>query len=158
VATKPSTFLAELKRRKVYRAATAYIVVGVGVPGAAEVILDPLGLEALRPCLVILVLLGFGDRKQALAAVTDRVKRAVAWDAIWSLPLTCGFAAAGDTERALQWLDHTIDYGICNVPYYRDRDPFLVSIRADERFDELMAKAQSRSNSLAAASEDTARM
>jgi hypothetical protein len=59
VASKLSLFLAELKRRKVSHVAVVYVVVGVGILGAAEVILDPLGLEALRPYLVILILLGF---------------------------------------------------------------------------------------------------
>jgi len=59
VASKLSLFLAELKRRKVYQVSVVYVIVGVGILGAAEVILDPLGLEALRPALVVLVLLGF---------------------------------------------------------------------------------------------------
>jgi TolB-like protein len=54
-----NSFLSELKRRRVYRVAVVYVVVGLGVLGAAEVILDPLGLEALRAYIVILVLLGF---------------------------------------------------------------------------------------------------
>ena len=58
MASKLSLFLAELKRRKVNRVAIVYVIVGVGILGAAEVILDPLGLEALRSYLVILVLLG----------------------------------------------------------------------------------------------------
>ena len=56
--SKLRTFLAELKRRRVYQVAAVYIVVGLGVLGAAEVILDPIGLGALRPPIVILVLLG----------------------------------------------------------------------------------------------------
>jgi len=59
VASKISSLLAELKRRKVGRVAGVYIVVGLGILGAAEVILDPLGLATLRPYIVILVLLGF---------------------------------------------------------------------------------------------------
>jgi TolB-like protein len=59
VASKFSFFLAELKQRKVGRVAAVYLVVGLGVLGAAEVILDPLGLEALRPYVVVLVILGF---------------------------------------------------------------------------------------------------
>ncbi|MDP2957478.1 MAG: tetratricopeptide repeat protein [Longimicrobiales bacterium] len=51
--------LAELKRRKVYHVAAVYVGVGLGVLGAAELILDPLGLGAFRPLIVILVLLGF---------------------------------------------------------------------------------------------------
>ena len=49
----------ELKRRKVWRVAAAYLIVGLGVLGAAEVILDPLGLGAARPFIVIGTLLGF---------------------------------------------------------------------------------------------------
>ncbi|MGW8268142.1 MAG: hypothetical protein ACWGSQ_17380 [Longimicrobiales bacterium] len=51
--------LSEIRRRKVYRAAAVYVVVGLGVLGAAEVILDPLGLSGVRPYIVVLVLLGF---------------------------------------------------------------------------------------------------
>ena len=51
--------MAELKRRKVYHVAAVYVVVGLGILGAAELILDPLGLEAARPLIVILTLLGF---------------------------------------------------------------------------------------------------
>lgn len=49
----------ELRRRKVFRAAAVYVAVGLGVLGASEVILDPLGLGGARPYIVILVLLGF---------------------------------------------------------------------------------------------------
>ena len=59
MASSLGVFLSELKRRKVYRVAVAYIVVGLGVLGAAEVIMDPLGLEGARPIIVILTLLGF---------------------------------------------------------------------------------------------------
>jgi len=52
-------FLKELKRRKVYRVAVTYVVVGLGVLGAAEVIMEPLGLDAARPFVVIVTLLGF---------------------------------------------------------------------------------------------------
>ena len=51
-------FLAELKRRHVYQVAAAYIVVGLGVLGAAELILQPLGLDAARPFIVVVTLLG----------------------------------------------------------------------------------------------------
>ena len=59
MAYRVGVFLSELKRRKVYQVALAYIVVGLGVLGAAELIMDPLGLEGARPIIVILTLLGF---------------------------------------------------------------------------------------------------
>lgn len=52
-------FLSELKRRRVYHVGVAYAVVGLGVLGAAELILEPLGLEALMPVIVVLTILGF---------------------------------------------------------------------------------------------------
>jgi len=58
VASKLSLFLAELKRRKVYRVATVYVVVGLGVIAAAEGIFPPLGLEQVQSLVVVLVLLG----------------------------------------------------------------------------------------------------
>ena len=51
--------MSELKRRRVYHVAVAYLVVGLGVLGAAELILEPLGLEALMPFIVVLTMLGF---------------------------------------------------------------------------------------------------
>ena len=53
------TFLGELRRRKVYRASAVYVAVGLGILGAAELILDPLGLAAARPFIVIMIVLGF---------------------------------------------------------------------------------------------------
>jgi len=49
----------ELRRRHVYKVGAAYMAVGLGVLGAAELILDPLGLGSARPIIVILTLLGF---------------------------------------------------------------------------------------------------
>jgi len=59
MASRLLAFFSELKRRKVYHVAAVYVVVGIGVLSAAEVILDPLGFQNLRPYIVILVLLGF---------------------------------------------------------------------------------------------------
>ena len=59
VPSKLETFLAKLKRRRVYHVAVAYIVVGLGVLGAAELILEPLGLDNARPFIVVFTLLGF---------------------------------------------------------------------------------------------------
>lgn len=56
--SKVGEFFAELRRRRVYNAAIAYVVVGLGVLGAAELILDPLGLTGLRPAIVVLTILG----------------------------------------------------------------------------------------------------
>ena len=59
MASKRAALIAELKRRRVHSVAVGYVIAGVGVLGAAEVILDPLGLGSWRTYLVFLVLAGF---------------------------------------------------------------------------------------------------
>lgn len=56
---KARRFFSELKRRHVYHVAVAYVVVGLGVVGAAELMLEPLGLYALMPFIVVIAILGF---------------------------------------------------------------------------------------------------
>ncbi len=73
--------------------------------------------------------------------VTGRLEQAVWWDDIWSLLLAGGYAQIGANERAIHWVDHAIDYGICTVRYLSERDPFLAKLRSDERFGPLMEKA-----------------
>ena len=59
MTTSIKTLTAELKRRKVYRTAYLYVVFGLGLLGAAELILDPLGLGEMRRTVVLATLAGF---------------------------------------------------------------------------------------------------
>jgi serine/threonine-protein kinase len=60
VATKLSSFLAELKRRKVYRVAVVYVVVGAGIWAGAEVAFPALSLPPwCLTLVVVLTLIGF---------------------------------------------------------------------------------------------------
>jgi hypothetical protein len=57
MASKLSSFLVELKRRKVYRVATVYVVVGAGIIGLADAALP--SWEQLQVPVVVLILIGF---------------------------------------------------------------------------------------------------
>jgi hypothetical protein len=57
LAPKLSLFLAELKRRKVYRVAVVYVVVGAGIIGLGDAALP--SWEQLQVPVVVLVLIGF---------------------------------------------------------------------------------------------------
>jgi TolB-like protein/Flp pilus assembly protein TadD len=59
VASKLSSFLAELKRRKVYRVATVYVVVGAGIIGLCEAALPSDVWEGIQIPVGLVILIGF---------------------------------------------------------------------------------------------------
>jgi len=89
-----------------------------------------------------------GEREHALAAVSGPLEQGVCWDDFYSLCMADGYALIGEHDRALHWLNHAIDYGIANVSFLSECDPFLKSLRTDERFEALMDKARRLSESL----------
>jgi TolB-like protein len=58
VASKVSLFLAEMKRRKVYRVATVYVVVGAGIIGLCEAALPPNLWEGIQIPVGVIILVG----------------------------------------------------------------------------------------------------
>ncbi len=59
MASKLSLFLAELKRRKVYRVGTVYVVVGAGIIGLCEAALPSSLWERIQVPVGIIILVGF---------------------------------------------------------------------------------------------------
>ncbi len=59
MASRISVFLAELKRRKVYRVLVAYVVVGTGIIGVADAALPDDIWDQLQIPIVVLILVGF---------------------------------------------------------------------------------------------------
>jgi hypothetical protein len=89
-----------------------------------------------------------GDKDSALGSITEDLEQAAWWDDIYPLWIADGYALTGEPDRAFHWLEHAIDYGIRNVPFLSQHDPFLENLRSDPRFDALMGKAQRLSDSL----------
>ncbi len=89
-----------------------------------------------------------GERKHALAAVSEQLEQGAWWDDFYSLCMADGYALIRDHDAAFHWLDHAIDYGIANVRFLSECDPFLKDLRTDQRFEILMDKARRLSKSL----------
>jgi hypothetical protein len=51
-------------------------------------------------------------------------------------------AAVGETEKALIWLDGTIDRGMIIYPVLSEHDLYLENIRGTARFDQAMARVR----------------
>ena len=79
-----------------------------------------------------------GRSEEALQAATADILEAARWDDLWSLWMAEGYAVIGEHHRAMDMLERTIRFGICNVTFLSKHDPFLESIRDEPRFAELM--------------------
>jgi TolB-like protein len=87
-----------------------------------------------------------GEKEQALEAVPEPFEEALKWDDGWTLLMAVGYAVIEETDRALHWLDLTIENGITNVAFYQAHLPFFEGLRMDDRFQGLMEKAATLSN------------
>jgi TolB-like protein len=58
--------------------------------------------------------------------------------------LAGGFAALGDTEQALYWVDQAIERGFAHIPFLAERDPLLARLRGTPAFVERLDRLQAR--------------
>jgi tetratricopeptide (TPR) repeat protein len=56
--------------------------------------------------------------------------------------LSEAYAQLGETENALEWLEHAVDIGFINYPFLNEYDPLLANIRGEERFQKLMERVK----------------
>jgi TolB-like protein/predicted Ser/Thr protein kinase len=82
-----------------------------------------------------------GDRECALRLMTPEFQKTCRRDFAWSYNVAARLALLGAKGEALDWLENAIHRGFINYPFIQC-DPFLESIRDDERFKELMARAK----------------
>ena len=55
---------------------------------------------------------------------------------------TQAYALLGEKEKALNWLENTIECGFINYPFLSDIDPFLENIRRENRFKKIMKRVK----------------
>ena len=169
-----SRFLAELKRRKVYHVAVAYVAVGFALvefrrqyekdsenpnwvawyalalaydheaetaaeliepiatahPDKPHAILAAMQIRALR-----------GDREGFLRKLDGPLHD---WfrERVWATRVAAAFALLDEREEALNWLEHAVNCGFIHYPLFSEKDPWLESIRGEERFQDLMARVR----------------
>jgi hypothetical protein len=48
----------------------------------------------------------------------------------------------GESEEAVEWLEHGVDLGAINYPFLSLLDPYLENLRGDSRFNDLMVRVK----------------
>ena len=84
-----------------------------------------------------------GKKQEALQSVTDELRFVAGRDITYSWFVAMGYAILDEREKAMDWLEKTVDLGFINYPLLSKYDPFLEKIRREERFKKLMEKVKS---------------
>jgi tetratricopeptide (TPR) repeat protein len=104
----------------------------------ADVVEKHPNMHGIRPFMAMFLSAG-GKHDEALAQLTDNVKRNGEVDADISYSIGSVYALEGFPNDAFEWLERSISLGNANRPCF-ENDPNLESLRSDPRFAELMKR------------------
>jgi tetratricopeptide (TPR) repeat protein len=83
-----------------------------------------------------------GEQVGTLERITQEVNDIAKWDESFSLMMAEIYALIFENDKAIDWLENTVNYGFINYPFLNQYDPFIENIRKEERFKILMEKVR----------------
>jgi TolB-like protein/Flp pilus assembly protein TadD/predicted Ser/Thr protein kinase len=83
-----------------------------------------------------------GNSAEAEDIMTPDFEAKTKRDIQYSWLVAGGCALLGEKEKALDWLENSVNLGFINYPYLSEHDPFLESLRGEKRFEELMERVK----------------
>lgn len=81
-----------------------------------------------------------GDKEAAIRELTAGFKKWCRGEGGWSSFIADTFALLDEKEKAMDWLEHAVDLGYIDYPWFFEIDPYLENIRGEERFKNLMER------------------
>ncbi|MFQ5652474.1 MAG: tetratricopeptide repeat protein, partial [bacterium] len=85
-----------------------------------------------------------GEKEEALQSLTPPLKAVATNVEYLARVMADGFALIDDKERAIYWLENSVNLGFIHYPYLAEYDPFLENVRGEESFQQLMQKVKYR--------------
>jgi serine/threonine protein kinase/tetratricopeptide (TPR) repeat protein len=90
--------------------------------------------------------LGFGlqgKSSEALSCLDSNPRLQKSRDFQYSCWVAECYALAGAREKALDWVERSVSFGMINYPFLGEYDPFLAILRNEPQFQRLMARVKS---------------
>jgi non-specific serine/threonine protein kinase len=81
-------------------------------------------------------------RLEALQTVTPDFLNLARDDEVLPIWVAESYALLGETSAAIEWIENAVNWGFINYPFLTEHDPFLASIRGEERFKKLMERVK----------------
>lgn len=79
---------------------------------------------------------------EAKALVTSDLEATAKRDPQWSWHLAAGYAAIGENDLALDWLDNAVGQGFMNFRMLEEYDPYITRLRGDKRYEAIVQRAK----------------
>lgn len=86
-----------------------------------------------------------GDRESALKYATDELKNEAASIDFFSIIMAYSYALIDEKDEAVNWLNKTLDFGVCPYPMFLKFEIFHKALKDHEGFHEYMKKIKRRS-------------
>jgi serine/threonine protein kinase len=89
-----------------------------------------------------------GENQRALDSLNPGLMDKAKWDFEIAWQMADGFALIDEKDKSIDCLEHSVNRGVIHYPFFSKHDPFLESIRGEERFKSLLARVKSEWESL----------
>ena len=98
--------------------------------------------EVFKELILFIKYVLVGKKTMALNTLSDETKRYTWNDPLFSGLMPGYFSLINEKDKALDYLNHAINRGFINYPFFSMIDPFLENIRGEERFKKLMERVK----------------
>jgi TolB-like protein len=98
--------------------------------------------EVFKELILFIKYVLMGRKTQALNTLSDETKKYTWNDPLFSGLMPGYFSLINEKEKVLDYLNHALDRGFINYPFFSKIDPFLENIRGEERFKKLMERVK----------------
>jgi non-specific serine/threonine protein kinase len=98
--------------------------------------------EVFKELILFIKYVFIGRKNQAIEMLSDETRKYTWNDPLFSGLMPGYFSLIHEKEEALNYLNHAVNRGFINYPFFSKIDPFLENIRSEPRFKKLMERVK----------------